>query len=167
MLYTHTLLSPRTAQTTLTEDPSPAPSFTFFSFLFLFLFLLLSGINMAIWLFENRDFNDAWIPFDRANQKKLEFIYRHHDALLKHFATTAGSTKCINIISKQEIDEEEEDGTAFHQIQYTDNCISITLHDSHFQEPIVLYPHMLLGCLSDRDILVARAELTTAEINDG
>lgn len=37
---------------------------------------------MVTWFFENSQFTDAWIPFDRSNQKKLEYVYRHHEELI-------------------------------------------------------------------------------------
>jgi hypothetical protein len=37
---------------------------------------------MVIWFFENNQFANAWIPFDRINQKKLEYVYRHHEELV-------------------------------------------------------------------------------------
>ncbi|KAI8388607.1 uncharacterized protein BYT42DRAFT_240778 [Radiomyces spectabilis] len=110
-----------------------------------------SGWLMAIWYFENSQFDNAWIPFDRGNQKKLEFIYRHHDQLLLNNFKEA----------IDDIDKEEEDPTASQALQFDHNCLSITLRDSHFQDPITLYPAVLLGCLPDRDILISRAEQTT------
>lgn len=116
---------------------------------------------MVIWLFENRRFSDdAWVPFDRPNQKKLEYIYRHHDELVR--LLTDNDNNNNNLTTKKntiKIDDDEEDPSAFAQIQYKHNCISIVLEDSHFDEPITLYPHMLLGCLTDRDILIARADM--------
>ncbi|KAI9243926.1 hypothetical protein BDA99DRAFT_529745 [Phascolomyces articulosus] len=153
-----------------------------------------------IWMFENQHFNDAWIPFDTINQKRLEFAYRHHDELAQHFKdpgkviVTTTTTSTTNTHTKQQprnkisslppppstttnnnnttsttlaktaaaflqnIDLDEEDPSAFDLIQFNHNCISIVLKDSHFNEPVTLYPHMLLASLSDRDILVARME---------
>ncbi|KAI7852028.1 hypothetical protein BDC45DRAFT_588552 [Circinella umbellata] len=134
-----------------------------------------------IWMFENQNFNDAWVPFDTINQKRLEFTYRHHDELAQHFKDSLGTKSVtkqprnkilvtttatiatppttggkISSILKSNIDIDEEDPSAFDLIQFKHNCISIVLKDSHFDEPITLYPHMLLASLSDKDILVAR-----------
>ncbi|KAG2225261.1 hypothetical protein INT45_001485 [Circinella minor] len=139
-----------------------------------------------IWMFENQNFNDAWVPFDTINQKRLEFTYRHHDELAQHFKESLGTKNVIkqprnkisvtttaamvtspplpttttggkiSSILKNNIDIDEEDPSAFDLIQFKHNCISIVLKDSHFDEPITLYPHMLLASLSDKDILVAR-----------
>ena len=146
-----------------------------------------------IWMFENQNFNDAWVPFDTINQKRLEFTYRHHDELAQHFKYSSGtknvskqsrnkisattttamttSTKPatategrISSIIQSSIDTDEEDPSAFDLIQFRHNCISIVLKDSHFDGPITLYPHMLLASLPDRDILVARMEQDPATL---
>jgi hypothetical protein len=103
---------------------------------------------MVTWFFENNQFTDAWIPFDRNNQKKLEYVYRHHEEILNK-KTALQFT----------IDLDEEDASIHSDIQYDHNCIYIRLKDSHFEQDITLYPVMLLGSLPDRDILIVRAEM--------
>ncbi|OAD65682.1 hypothetical protein PHYBLDRAFT_72404 [Phycomyces blakesleeanus NRRL 1555(-)] len=110
---------------------------------------------MVIWFFENSQFVDAWVPFDRENQKKLEFVYRHHDELL---ADLCLEKDIRSVTPRFEVDKDEEDESAYEDLQYTHHCISVVLRDSHFEEAITLYPAMLLGCLPSRDILIARAE---------
>ena len=120
--------------------------------------LFHTSFMAIIWMFENQHFHDAWIPFDRQNQLRLEFAYRHHDELARHFKDVSG--KAVHVkprpLRLKDVKEDEEDPSAYELIQYKHNCISIVLKDSHFHEPITLYPLMLLGSLSDRDILVTR-----------
>lgn len=57
------------------------------NFSFFIFFCSLSSLHhincsMVTWFFENSQFTDAWIPFDRSNQKKLEYVYRHHEELI-------------------------------------------------------------------------------------
>lgn len=113
---------------------------------------------MVTWFFENNQFTNAWIPFDRQNQKKLEYVYRHHEQLLQYIK----SNKHLSLqdsTSIKDIDQDEEDGSVHALIQYGYNCLYIQLADSHFEQEITLYPAMLLGSLPDRDILIVRAEM--------
>lgn len=113
---------------------------------------------MVIWLFENNQFTNAWIPFDRSNQKKLEYAYRHHEEIIQLLNQKKNdSIPPLTIASF--IDLDEEDDSIHSDIQYDQNCIYISLKDSHFEETITLYPTMLLGSLPDRDILIIRAEM--------
>ncbi|KAI7880789.1 uncharacterized protein EV154DRAFT_606215 [Mucor mucedo] len=112
---------------------------------------------MVTWFFENNQFANAWIPFDRSNQKKLEYVYRHHELLIKHIKDSSGSLQ--DSTSIKEIDQDEEDGSIHRFIKYDYNCLYIQLSDSHFEQEITLYPAMLLGSLPDRDILIVRAEM--------
>jgi hypothetical protein len=107
---------------------------------------------MVTWFFENNQFTDAWIPFDRKNQKKLEYVYRHHEEILN-------SLNKKTTLQVKNIDLDEEDASIHSDIQYDHNCIYISLMDSHFEQAITLYPVMLLGSLPDRDILIVRAEM--------
>lgn len=126
---------------------------------------------MAIWLFENQHFHEAWVPFDRNNQRKLEFVFIHHDSLVRHLLEKTPLEELIP--DNNTIDLDEQDPTAIDLVKLNKpdegggggdedgddgHALSIMLKDSHFTEPITVYPHMLLGCLTDRDILVARTE---------
>ncbi|KAL7329287.1 hypothetical protein PS15p_212312 [Mucor circinelloides] len=120
--------------------------------------VLFSSHTMVIWFFENNHFANAWIPFDRSNQKKLEYVYRHHEEIIRFW-----DQKKNDIVSPLTtdtlIDLDEEDDSVHPDIQYDHNCIYINLKDSHFEHAITLYPIMLLGSLPDRDILILRAEM--------
>jgi hypothetical protein len=118
---------------------------------------------MVIWFFENNQFANAWVPFDRANQKKLEYIYRHHDDLVYQLSEEKSVSNKNQV--KFDIDSEEEDDSAHSLIQFEHNCIHVILRDSHFEHEITLYPAMLLGSLPDRDILIVRAERMDHKIN--
>jgi hypothetical protein len=115
---------------------------------------------MVTWFFENNQFANAWIPFDRSNQKKLEYVYKHHEQLIQHMQQDSSSSlqhhDCTRI---KDIDLDEEDASIHQFIQYDYNCLYIQLIDSHFEQEITLYPAMLLGSLPDRDILIVRAEM--------
>lgn len=102
---------------------------------------------MVTWLFENHQFTNAWIPFDRVNQKKLEYVYRHYEEIENKKD------------SQIQVDLEEEDPSIHSLIEYKNNCIYVVLKDTHFEQPITLYPILLLGSLPDRDILIIRAEI--------
>ncbi|KAI8977674.1 hypothetical protein BDF20DRAFT_876239 [Mycotypha africana] len=172
---------------------------------------------MVTWFFENNHFTNAWIPFDRKNQKKLEYVYRHHEEFIKHMkdketevseslqqqdttiascnatatspTTVTSSTNAqtgtaitniptteINFVNNhrkaptmptipkpvtiKDIDSDEEDSSVHSSIQYGHNCLYIKLIDSHFEQPITLYPALLLGSLPERDFLIIRAEMT-------
>ena len=124
---------------------------------------------MAIWLFENQHFHEAWVPFDRNNQRKLEYVFIHHDSLVRHLLE---KTPLEELLDNNSIDMDEQDPSAVDLVKLNKpdddddggsqeddgHALSIMLKDSHFTEPITIYPHMLLGCLSDRDILIARTE---------
>ncbi|KAI9360727.1 hypothetical protein BD770DRAFT_471315 [Pilaira anomala] len=116
--------------------------------------------RMVTWFFENNQFTDAWIPFDRVNQKKLEYVYRHHEELmeliLKQEELLLQEKEVVNHL---EIDLDEEDDSVHEFIRYDHHCLYIRLSDSHFEKEITLYPAMLLGSLPDRDILIVRAEM--------
>lgn len=124
---------------------------------------------MAIWLFENQHFQEAWVPFDRHNQRKLEYVFIHHDILVRHLLEKKPLEELLP--DNNTIDMDEQDPSAIDLVKLNkpddgdDNvheddghALSIILKDSHFIEPITVYPHILLGCLSDRDILIARTE---------
>lgn len=85
---------------------------------------------MVIWFFENVQFTDAWIPFDRANQKKLEYVYRHHEEL-------------INFLTQQQqqhqqhgIDELPIDDSLHHKAQLKDQQQQQQLKSQHNEQPI-------------------------------
>lgn len=113
---------------------------------------------MVIWFFENNHFANAWIPFDRSNQKKLEYVYRHHEQIVALWNQKQNDTISPLTIDTL-IDLDEEDDSIHPDIQYDHSCIYINLKDSHFEHTITLYPTMLLGSLPDRDILIIRAEM--------
>ncbi|KAG2231274.1 hypothetical protein BDF21DRAFT_466125 [Thamnidium elegans] len=112
---------------------------------------------MVTWFFENNQFANAWIPFDRINQKKLEYVYRHHEELIQFILSQQQHLLQDTII--KDIDLDEEDDSIHEFIQYDHNCLYVRLNDSHFEQEITLYPAMLLGSLPDRDILIVRAEM--------
>ncbi|KAI8647418.1 hypothetical protein BD408DRAFT_408523, partial [Parasitella parasitica] len=113
---------------------------------------------MVIWFFENNHFTNAWIPFDRNNQKKLEYVYRHHEEIVQLWNQKTFDT-ISPLTTTTAIDLDEEDDSIHPDIQCDCNYIYINLKDSHFDQTITLYPTMLLGSLPDRDILIIRAEM--------
>ena len=113
---------------------------------------------MVTWFFENNQFTNAWIPFDRSNQKKLEYVYRHQEEIIQ-LLNQKKNDSIPPLTTSSFIDLDEEDDSIHSDIQYDHNCIYIILKDSHFEQTITLYPTMLLGSLPDRDILIIRAEM--------
>ncbi|CDH50549.1 predicted protein [Lichtheimia corymbifera JMRC:FSU:9682] len=122
---------------------------------------------MAIWLFENQNFHEAWVPFDRNNQRKLEYVFIHHDSLVRHLLEKTPLEELLPDNNTIDLDEQDPSAIDLVKLNKPDegsdedddgHALSIMLKDSHFTEPITVYPHMLLGCLTDRDILVARTE---------
>lgn len=107
---------------------------------------------MVIWLFENQHFANAWIPFDRKNQKRLEYIYRHNQALIDRIKH--------NKESEIRVEEEEEDDSIYKDILLDNNFLSISLVDSHFEQPIIIYPTLMFASLPDREMLLVRIEKT-------
>ncbi|CAO3626515.1 unnamed protein product [Mucor hiemalis] len=73
---------------------------------------------MVTWFFENSQFADAWIPFDRNNQKKLEYVYRHHEEL-------------INWILQQQQQPPLPEERTLAPLKEQDSNIQPTHHSSH------------------------------------
>jgi hypothetical protein len=112
---------------------------------------------MVTWFFENSQFSNAWIPFDRINQRKLEYVYRHYEELVNYIQQNK-----TDII--KDIDPEEEDASVHHFLQYDQQFIYIHLKDSHFEHPITIYPSLLLASLPDKDMLIVRTDHNTITI---
>lgn len=91
---------------------------------------------MVTWFFENNQFANAWIPFDRNNQKKLEYVYRHHEELINYMlqqeqqleveqqqqqdnnnsSSSSESSNCSNISYNNDTlhKQDEEEGSLTH-----------------------------------------------------
>lgn len=79
---------------------------------------------MAIWLFENRRFTeDAWVPFDRDNQKKLEFIYRHYDTLIQLLKKSSTSSTSAGSMKQGPLQEDDSSGSYGEDEEEEDFCI--------------------------------------------
>ncbi|CAO3669080.1 unnamed protein product [Umbelopsis ramanniana] len=98
-----------------------------------------------VWLFEDLNKEGSWIPFDLKTQEILEHAYQNYGEL-------------FNTIKKRALSDHDDNVLQRHNVQYelVHEHIKVIVQDSHFDEPVSLFPISFLACLQDADLLLDR-----------
>ncbi|KAG2187073.1 hypothetical protein INT44_003301 [Umbelopsis vinacea] len=98
-----------------------------------------------VWLFEDLKKEGSWIPFDLKTQEILEYAYQNYGEL-------------FNTIKKRTLSDHDDNVLQRRNVQYelVHEHIKVIVQDSHFDEPVSLFPISFLACLQDADLLLDR-----------
>ncbi|KAG2178013.1 hypothetical protein INT43_003266 [Umbelopsis isabellina] len=104
-----------------------------------------TSLPEPVWLFEDLKKEGGWIPFDLKTQEILEYAYQNYGELFNSIKEISTPSPESNLLDK-------------HHIKYelTHEHIKVIVNDSHFDEPVSLFPISFLACLQDADLLLDR-----------
>ncbi|GAB5586693.1 hypothetical protein Unana1_01593 [Umbelopsis nana] len=109
-----------------------------------------------VWLFEDLNKEGGWIPFDLKTQEILEYAYQNYGELFNIIKnrTSSSTTSSQSADSTTNLDNLLEKNNVQYELVH--EHIKVIVQDSHFDEPISLFPISFLACLHDADLLLDR-----------
>jgi hypothetical protein len=111
-----------------------------------------------VWLFEDLSKEGGWIPFDLKTQEILEYAYQNYGELFNSIKKRTCSNSDLHIQSSDSHTQFVDNLLERNSIKYelVHEHIKVIVQDSHFDEPISLFPISFLACLQDADLLLDR-----------